>query len=112
VRLTESLRATYAGAPVGFSTVCPGFTRGGGMYTRMEDQGHRSNAMLGTTTVESVADAVVRAVRDDRPLQIVNGRPLRPVAALSALAPRLGARLLERTGANAVFRRLAAEREG
>ncbi|HEV7753355.1 MAG TPA: SDR family oxidoreductase [Baekduia sp.] len=111
VRLTESLRATYAGAPVGFSTVCPGFTRGGGMYTRMEEQGHRSNAVLGTTTVEEVADAVVRAVRGDRPLQVVNGRPLRPVMALTAMAPRLGERLLERTGANAVFRRLAAGRE-
>jgi short-subunit dehydrogenase len=111
VRLTESLRATYADAPVGFSTVCPGFTRGGGMYTRMEEEGHRSNAVLGTTTVDAVADAVVGAVRDDRPLQVVNGRPLRPVMALTAMAPRLGERLLERVGANAVFRRLAAARE-
>jgi hypothetical protein len=30
--------------------------------------------------------------------------------ALTAMAPRLGERLLERVGANAVFRRLAAAR--
>ncbi|HMJ37731.1 MAG TPA: SDR family oxidoreductase [Baekduia sp.] len=111
VRFTEALRATYAGTPLGFSTVCPGFTRGGGMYTRMEEQGHRSNALLGTTTVEAVADAVVAAIRDDRPIQVVNGRPLRPVPALAALMPRLGERLMERTGANTIFRRLAAARE-
>jgi short-subunit dehydrogenase len=111
VRFTESLRATYTDTPLGFSTVCPGFTRGGGMYTRMEEQGHRSNALLGTTTVEAVADAVVRAVTQNRPLQIVNGRPLRPALTLATLSPPLGERLMERTGANAVFRRLAAARE-
>jgi hypothetical protein len=81
------------------------------MYTRMEQQGHRSNAVLGTTTVQAVADAVVRSVTQDRPLQIVNGRPLRPVLALLTLSPRLGERLMERIGANTVFRRLAAARE-
>jgi hypothetical protein len=53
----------------------------------------------------------VRAVTQNRPLQIVNGRPLRPALTLATLSPPLGERLMERTGANAVFRRLAAARE-
>jgi short-subunit dehydrogenase len=111
LRFNDSLRATYADAPIGFSAVCPGFTTGGGIYSRMEAEGITSNVMLGTTTVEKVANAVVNAVRHDRPRPLVNSRPLAPVAAISALAPRLGARLVERTGGNGVFRRVAAARE-
>ena len=55
----------------------------------------------------AVADAAV----NDRPRAIVNGSPLRPVLAIAALAPRLGERLVERTGGNAIFRSLAAGRE-
>ncbi len=112
VHFTESLRATYADTPLGFSAICPGFTSGGGMYSRMAADGITSNAMLGTTTVEKVAGAVVDAIEHDRARAIVAGHPLRPIMALAALAPRMGERLVERTGGNAIFRRLAAEREG
>ncbi|MCB0829046.1 MAG: SDR family oxidoreductase [Solirubrobacterales bacterium] len=111
LRLTEALRATYADQPIGFSAVCPGFTKGDGMYGRMEEEGHHSNVILGTTTVQEVADAVSRSVTDDLAVTICNNRPLRPIAAISVLAPGLGARMLETSGANAVFRRIAAERE-
>lgn len=111
LRFNDSLRATYADAPIGFSAVCPGFTTGGGMYSRMESEGVKSNTVLGTTTVEKVAEAVVDAVLHDRPRLLVNSRPLAPVAAVAVLAPRLAERLVERTGGNGVFRRVAAARE-
>ena len=111
IGFSESLRATYADTPVGFSTVCPGFTTGGGMYARMAADGYTSNALLGTTTVEKVAAAVADVVVRDRPRAIVNGRPMAPIAALVTLTPGIGARLVERTGGNAIFRRLAADRE-
>lgn len=81
------------------------------MYTRMEQQGHKSNRMLGTTTVEQVADAVSRAVTDDVAEIICNSRPIRPLAAISAIAPGLGARLIESSGTNEIFRGLASDRE-
>ncbi|MGK2956137.1 MAG: hypothetical protein ACSLFI_10770 [Solirubrobacterales bacterium] len=81
------------------------------MYERMEEARHSSNAMLGTTTVEAVSNAVVKGVTRDRALLIANNRPLRPIVALAAPSPALGAQMLERSGANQIFRNLAAQRE-
>ena len=46
VGLTQSLRAEYARAPVGFSVVCPGFVAGDGMYQRMLEEGFSSNLLI------------------------------------------------------------------
>src|SRR5581483_3821672 len=110
VGLTQSLRAEYASQPVGFSVVCPGFVAGDGMYQRMADEGMRSNRIMGTTTTASIADNVVRAIRHDLPEVVDGGSPVRPVFALSQLAPRLTERILARAGATELFRRLAASR--
>jgi short-subunit dehydrogenase len=110
VGLTQSLRAEYLNAPVGFSVVCPGFVAGDGMYQRMVDEGVRSNRMLGETTTEKVASRVVEAIRRDRPDVIESGAPLRPALALNQVAPRLVERLAPRTGVNKLFRRVAADR--
>jgi len=111
VRFNESLRATYDKEPVGFSVVCPGFTKGGGMYTRMEEEGHKSNPMLGNSTVEDVTSKLVKAITQDKALLISNNRPMRPILAMAALSPGLSETLMERSGANKIFRGLAAERE-
>ena len=111
VRFNESLRSTYNKEPIGFSVVCPGFTKGGGMYTRMEAEGHKSNPMLGTSTVEDVSSKAIKAITEDKPLLISNDRPLRPIVAMAALFPGLAATLMERSGANRIFRGLAASRE-
>ena len=66
VGLTQSLRAEYQNAPVGFSVVCPGFIAGDGMYERMLEEGHRSNRLMGETSTEKISEAVVRAIREDR----------------------------------------------
>lgn len=111
VRFTEALRATYADKPIGFSTVCPGFSTGGGMYTRMQSDGHESNAFIGSTTVDKVAEAVNKGIVKDVPLLVVNSRPLQPILAVNSLAPRVGAKILEASGGNGIFRKLAADRE-
>src|SRR5436309_7263265 len=67
IGLTQSLRAEHLKAPVGFSVVCPGFVAGEGMYQRMVDEGIESNRLLGTTTIEKVAEGVVEAIREDLP---------------------------------------------
>jgi short-subunit dehydrogenase len=110
IGLNQSLRAEYRHAPIGFSVVCPGFTTGDGMYQRMTEEGVRSNRLLGETTVEKVADAVVEAIRHDRAEIIESGSPVRPLLALSQVAPGAVERLTERTGATELFRRTAESR--
>jgi short-subunit dehydrogenase len=110
IGLTQSLRAEYLHAPVGFSVVCPGFVAGDGMYARMAADGHRSNRMMGETSTDRVADAVVRAIREDRPEMLESGVPLRPLLALAQLFPGLVERLAPRFGVTDLFRRVAVSR--
>jgi short-subunit dehydrogenase len=110
VGLTQSLRAEYLDAPVGFSVVCPGFIAGDGMYARMAANGHRSNRVMGETTTDKVADAVLRAILRDRAEIVESGAPIRPLLALAQLAPGLAERLMPRFGVTDLFRGVAAER--
>jgi len=111
VGLNQSLRAEYRYAPIGFSVVCPGFVAGEGMFQRMTDEGARSNALLGETPIDKVADRVVEAIRRDRPETIESGAPVRPLLVLGQVSPRLSEWLVERFGATDLFRGVAASRE-
>lgn len=110
VGLTQSLRAEYLHAPVGFSVICPGFVAGDGMYARMVQDGYRSNRVMGETSTEKIAGAVVRAIREDRPEIVESGSPIRPMLALAQLSPRLVERLAPRVGVTDLFRRVAESR--
>lgn len=110
IGLTQSLRAEYAERPVGFSVVCPGFVAGDGMYQRMVDEGHSSNRLMGETTTEKVAAAVVKAICDDSAEIIESGAPVRPLLALHQLAPGMVERVLPRVGVTEIFRRVAVAR--
>jgi short-subunit dehydrogenase len=111
IGLTQSLRAEYLDAPVGFSVVCPGFVAGDGMYARMAEDGHRSNRMMGETTTDKVAAAVARAIREDRAEIVESGAPIRPMLALAQLAPGLVERVAPRFGVTELFRKVAVARE-
>jgi len=111
VGLTQSLRAEYLHAPVGFSVVCPGFIAGDGMYQRMIEDGFKSNRLMGETTTAKVTDKVIDAIRHDRPEVIESGAPIRPALALGQLTPRLVERLAPRFGVTKLFRDLAVSRE-
>ncbi len=115
---TFSLRATYKGTGVSASVVCPGFVEAG-IYARLKIRTSRSApVMLAGNSPERVARAVVRAIREDLPELIVNRFPIRPVLAVSALSPVLGAWLTDFLGVNEFFRsaasakRLARDRDG
>jgi short-subunit dehydrogenase len=107
IALTQGLRREFRNQPVSFSVVCPGFVAGDGMYQRMAEEGVRSNRILGTTTVQRIADDVLDAVRRDLPEVIDTGSPVRPVFALSQLAPRTTERLVTRIGMDKMFERTA-----
>jgi len=111
VALGQSLRIEYDHAPVGFSVVCPGFIAGDGMYQRMVEDGHRSNRLMGETTVEKVVECIVDAVRRDRPEVIESGAPIRPILALNQLAPGLVERLAPRFGIKKLFGGVARDRD-
>lgn len=110
IGLSQSLRAEYRDAPLGFSAVCPGFVAGDGMYQRMVEEGVSSNRVLGETTLAKVADRVVEAIRHDRPEIVESGAPVRPLLALGQLSPRFAGWLVERFGGNEIFRRTGAAR--
>jgi len=110
VGLTQSLRAEYLDAPVGFSVVCPGFIAGDGMYERMVQEGHRSNRMMGETTTEKISDAVVRAIRENKAEMIESGAPVRPMLAVAQIAPGLVERVAPKFGITELFRKVAVAR--
>src|SRR6185312_11052076 len=110
IGLTQSLRAEYLNAPVGFSVICPGFVAGDGMYERMLREGHRSNRLMGETSTEKIAEAVLRAIHEDRAETLESGTPVRPMLALAQVTPGLVERVAPRFGLTEIFRKVAVAR--
>ncbi len=105
IALTQGLRREYRKTPVSFSVVCPGFVAGDGMYQRMVEDGVTSNRIIGSTTVEKIANDVLNAVRRDLPEVVDTGAPIKPMLALSQIAPRTTERLVTRIGLDRMFER-------
>lgn len=113
VGFTRGLRATVEseGHPVGCSVICLGFVTESGMYHNLSKEfSIKAPRTLGTSRPEKVASAVVRAIRRNLPEVFVNPIPLRPVAVLAALFPRLAIWLVLRLGAGKVFGPVAKSR--
>jgi short-subunit dehydrogenase len=110
IALSQGLRREFRDKPVSFSVVCPGFVAGDGMYERMVELGIKSNRLLGSTTVDRIARAVLESVRRDLPEVVDTGAPIKPVLALSQLAPRTTERIVTRIGLDRMFERTAAAR--
>lgn len=105
IAFTRSLRAEYRVRGVSASAVIPGFVRGAGMYHRMEQgTGRRASSLVGTTTPEAVARAVVYALRRDACEVIVNTVPVRALCALGEIFPDLGGWVAHWVGADTVLR--------
>jgi short-subunit dehydrogenase len=90
---------------VGVSVVSPGFVREAGMFA---DSGAKPPPGLGTTTPEKVAEAVVRAIREDR--NEITVAPLRQRLAVEFghRHPEFAARVQRRGGAERIAEDLAA----
>ena len=95
VGFTHSLRAEHADEPVSFSAICPVFVADVGMYARVEAEMEAEPPPgLRPVAPQRVADAVLKAVREDRAEVIVNRGPIRPLAVFYWLAPKTAVRLL------------------
>ena len=95
INFTQAIRAEFRGRGVSASVICPGFTHDGGIYDRMKARsGRHSPRLVGSTTVDEVAEAVVRAIERDLPELIVNWPPMRPAMVLTQMFPSLGGALV------------------
>ena len=107
IAFTVSLRASYRGTGVSASVICPGFVEAG-IYAKLKKEtGLAAPALLGTSSPEPVARAVIRAIQRDLPEIIVNPYPVKPLFATAILFPRLGETLVRWTGAHRFFARTA-----
>jgi short-subunit dehydrogenase len=92
VGFTRALRYDLEDSPVGASAICPGFVARAGMFGRLSGVQNPPPPMR-PIEPEQVADAVIAAIRHDRPEVVVNGPGVKPLIALSAVAPALFAKL-------------------
>jgi short-subunit dehydrogenase len=83
------LRTDLVGTGVGVTVVAPGFVRDAGMFA---DTGVKAPRVMGTTTPGKVADAVSRAIREDRAEITVAPALQRLLAHIGLLSPRLAHR--------------------
>jgi short-subunit dehydrogenase len=90
---------------VGVSVVSPGFVREAGMFA---DSGAKPPPGLGTTTPRKVAEAVVRAIREDRNEITVAPVRQRLVTEIGYRHPGFAARIQRRGGADKIAEELAS----
>ncbi len=95
IGFTEGLRGEYLKQGITATAICPGFTTDGGIYDRMVTaSGRTTSPVVGGTTAQAVARAVLKAIRTGPPEIIVNRPPMRPIMALKTAFPRLGEKLI------------------
>jgi short-subunit dehydrogenase len=103
---TSGLRIELQGTGVSASVICPGFVSEAGMFAERSQQAPR---VLGTSTPEAVAQAVVRAIQRDVGEIIVNPGPVRLGLVFEHLSPGLARWVLEKAGVYEYYRRQAEE---
>ena len=103
---TSGLRTELEGTGVSASVICPGFVSEVGMFAERSQEAPR---VLGTSTPEAVAQAVVRAIRRDVGEIIVNPGPVRLGLVFEQLSPGLARWVLEKAGVYEYYRRQAEE---
>jgi short-subunit dehydrogenase len=103
---TSGLRIELQGTGVGASVISPGFVSEAGMFAVRTQDAPR---VLGTSTPEAVAEAVVRAIRKDVFEIVVNPGPVKLGLMLDQLSPGLTRWLLEKAGVYDYYRKQAEE---
>tara|TARA_B100000315_G_scaffold214013_1_gene212288 strand:+ start:2108 stop:2923 length:816 start_codon:yes stop_codon:yes gene_type:complete len=88
---TDGLRQELKDTAVDISVICPGFIQDSGMF---HDSGFSAPSMLGTLPPQDVADAVVKALKENKSEVIVNKGPMKPLLALAQIAPELGDKIV------------------
>jgi short-subunit dehydrogenase len=110
IAFTESLRSEYRGTGVSASVICPGFVEAG-IYTRVKKELKlAAPRLLGTSSPQLVAKAVVHAIKRDVPEVIVNPGPTRLLTTLAEISPRFAEFVMRNFGIADWFIRVARTR--
>jgi len=100
-----SLREDLRASGVGVSVVMPGFVRDAGMF---HDAQTKLPSYVGTSTPDAVADAVLRAIEEDRGEIDVAPLSVRAGSAIAGMAPEVAAAVQRRLGAGKIARDMHA----
>jgi len=92
---TDGMRQELRGTKVGISVICPGFISDTGMF--YEDHVDPP-AMLGTSKPQAVADAVIKAIKNNSAEIIVNKGPMKPLLAIGQISPSFGDKIVRKFG--------------
>lgn len=108
IQFTAGIREEMRGSGVSASAICPGFVSEAGMFAAYHKSAPK---IVGETTPAKVAQAVMRAIREDLGEIIVNPGPIRPMMVLDAIDPGIGSWLLRTFGVYEFYRKQAIENE-
>ena len=99
---SDALRQELKNTKVNCSVICPGYIRDVGMFA---DSKTKAPILLGTSSPQKVADAVLKALNSNNGLEIiVNSGPIRPLLAIAQLFPNFGDKVTEWVGVNKLNR--------
>lgn len=104
IEWTSAVREEMRGTGVSASVICPGFVAGTGMFAAY---GTRAPKIVGETTPEKVANAVIRAIEHDVQEIIVTPGPKRLLSITNVLSPRFTTWALRAFGVYEFYRRQA-----
>jgi short-subunit dehydrogenase len=92
---SASLRVELLGTGVGCTAVTPGFISDAGMFAS-----HKTTApkFLGQSKPDAVAQAVIRALKEDPHEIVVSARPVKPLQLLYTLSPQLLIKAMGKVG--------------
>jgi len=108
IQWTFSLRAELKGTGVSSSVICPGFVSQAGMFA---EYNKKAPKIVGETTPEKVADAVIRAIKNNLAEVVVNSKPIWPMIIMEAIHPELSTWFLKTFGIHDFYHQQAQENE-
>ncbi len=92
---TDGMRQELRGTKVNISVICPGYISDAGMFY----DGHIDPpALLGSSKPQDVADAVLKAILQNKAEIIVNKGPIKPLLAIGQISPVFGDTVVRKFG--------------
>ena len=91
----EALAVELYDQPVRFVSLHPGFVHGTGMHEAHKSVAGRAPLILGGTSDQKVMRALIKSLDHGKGPQVINRFPIRPLAMLFVLIPRV-ARILSK----------------
>ena len=99
---SDALRQEYKNSPIDISVICPGFVSEAGMFF---DGNVDAPKLLGTSSPQKVANAVIKALKKGSCEIIVNAGPIRPLLALGQISWKLADKITRLFGVPALSRK-------